>query len=56
MKQPTDMRIVVDSGEEQRTIIRVIHDIDEAHLGKRMQDTFAMNFCNVIYSWTLYIK
>ena len=35
VKQPTDVRkIVMESEEEQRRIIRLIHD--EAHLGKRM--------------------
>ena len=37
VKQPTEVRrIVVESEEEQRRIISLIHD--EAHLGKRMHD------------------
>ena len=48
MKQPTEVRrIVVESEEEQRRIISLIHD--EAHLGKRMHDTF----CNVSFEYTL---
>lgn len=46
VKQPTDVRrIAVESEEEQKRIIRLIHD--EAHLGKRMCDT------NVTFEYTL---
>ena len=48
VKQPTDVRrIVVESEEEQRKKIRLIHD--EAHLGKGIRDTF----CNVTFEHTL---
>ena len=40
-------RIVVESDEEQRRIIRLVHD--EAHLGNKMHDTL----CNVAFEYTL---
>ena len=48
VKQPTDVRrIVVESEEKQRRIVRLIHD--EAHPGKRIRDAF----CNVTFEYTL---